>query len=316
MPATFLPTFSLCVCTRDRPDDLRQVLASIEESTMPAHEVIVSDDSSNYATRQMMRDAFPEITYVEGPRRGCAANRNRALRAASGTHVLFMDDDCRLGATFLQQMSERIADDFIYRVAAGGNADGLIVTGTGQCAGQRVWPHKPSFLGHPSIAYRCGERLYTVLISSAVFPRGLLQRLQFDEQLTQDYDVIDLVSRAVLDCNCRIDLLPSAENSMAHLPAGRVPGPEADASRIYTMLHHYGWSQHQRAKAALFLTLALQQSLTRQLRVSGWRGTRAFIETLQLLKTHMRQHLDQPASYDNDTDGHGGNGMRAPLRRS
>ncbi len=66
MSASFLPTFSLCICTRNRPDDLRRALQSAQASTTPVHQLIVSDDSTDYRTRDMMLGEFPAITYLEG----------------------------------------------------------------------------------------------------------------------------------------------------------------------------------------------------------------------------------------------------------
>jgi hypothetical protein len=293
MPAsTFLPGFSVCVSTRDHPDGLRQTLQSVAASTMPPHQLIVCDDSSNYATRELMRAEYPGISYLEGPRRSGAANRNRLLRAATGSHVLFLDDHTTLGATFLQQMGERLADDFIYRVAAGGNADALVLTGTAMCAGECLRPLHHDFLGrpsrHPPRHLSRHRPLCSVVLSSTVFPRELLGRLRFDEHLDAGYDVIDLAGRAVYDCGCRIELVPSAVNRHADPPAPCAGNPAADAARMVTMLHRYGRSQHRPAKAALFLMLALPHNLGHHLHRAGWRGVAPFWTTAQLLWQHLR----------------------------
>ena len=53
MPAsTFLPTFSVCILTCDHPEGLQRALQAVAESTMPPHQLIVTDDSSGYATRE------------------------------------------------------------------------------------------------------------------------------------------------------------------------------------------------------------------------------------------------------------------------
>lgn len=293
MPAsTFLPTFSVCVCTRDNPEGLRQTLQSIFDSTMPAHEILVSDDSSNYETRQLMQHAYAGIRYLEGPRRTPAANRNRAFQAVTGSHVLFLDDDCRLGPTFLQQMCERIADDFIYRVAAGGDPECMIVTGTGICAGQQLWPHRSTFLGYPSTAYRRGEPLCSVLLFSTVFPAEILRKLHFDEQLSNGYDVADFANRAVFGHHCHIELLPSAQNLQTAQRKTEPSGPATDAARIYTMLRRYQHGHRRRLNAALFLLLALEQSLVRQLQHSGVHGFATFLATMRVLRSYRQGHVD------------------------
>ncbi|SPA33792.1 Putative glycosyl transferase [Cupriavidus taiwanensis] len=291
--STFLPSFSVCVSTRDHPDGLRRTLQSIAASTMPPHQLIVCDDSSHDATRALMRDAYPDIPCLDGPRRGAAASRNRLLRAATGTHVLFLDDHVTLGPTFLQQMGERLADDFIYRVAAGGNADALVLTGTAMCAGQCLRPQREDFLGQPlrqppRRAARA-RPLCAVVLSSTVFPRALLERLPFDECLDADYDVADLTGRAVYGCGCRIELIPSAINQLGgKRPPPCAGSPSADVARMVTMLHRYGRSQHRHDKAALFLMLALPHNLGQHLHRSGWRGVAPFWATTRLLWQHLR----------------------------
>lgn len=311
--STFLPSFSVCISTCDHPDGLRQTLQSVAESTMPPHQLIVSDDSTNYATRALMRAAYPDITYLEGPRRGGAANRNRLLRAATGSHVLFLDDHTTLGPTFLQQMGERLADDFIYRVAAGGSADTLVLTGIAMCDGECLRPQQHDFLGQPlHHASRHGSRsrpLCSVVLSSTVFPRSLLDRLPFDERLEAGYDVIDLAGRAVYGCGCRIDLVPSAMNHLhTEQPAPCAGSPAADAARMVTMLHRYGRSQHRPTKAALFLMLALPHNLGHHLHRSGWRGVAPFWVTTQLLWQHLRLAPDHAGA-----EAHGRADVGTPI---
>lgn len=291
MSALFLPTFSLCICTRNRPEDLRRALASVRASTMPVHQLIVSDDSTDYATRDMMRDEFPDVTYLEGPRRGLCANRNRALSAATGTHVLFIDDDATLGETFLQQMAERIADDHVRHASAGVEPGRLILTGVEVCNGERVRPHKGAFLGFQQHNYACGERMYSIVINSTVFPRDLFARIAFDEQLVYGYDEIDLASRAVFGHGFRIEWLPSAANQHFPSPANRdYYRPFKEASRLYTTFKRYWWSQRQPAKAALFMAVAVPHNLLHNLRAQGWRGAAASWRTTRLACGYIRQH--------------------------
>ncbi|WER49581.1 glycosyltransferase family 2 protein [Cupriavidus sp. WKF15] len=313
MPAsTFLPTFSVCVCTRDNPDGLRQTLQSVAQSTTPPQQLIVSDDSSNYETREMMRGEFPDVTYLEGPRRACAANRNRAVRAATGTHVLILDDRTLLGLTFLQQMSERIADDHIHQASAGAPAAPLILTGTDLCGAERGRPRKPTFLGRPALDYRYGERLCSVVLHSTVFPRALFDQIAFDEDLAAGYDEIDLAGRAVYECHCRIELMPSAVNRHATPPARDEPAAACEASRLYVTFWRYGHSQHRRGKAVLFLAFALPHQLAHQLHQAGWRGVAPFCATAQRLWRHLRRRPDASGGA-----GHGGlqAGVRMPFPR-
>ena len=56
-------------------------------------EVVVTDDGTSSASRDMLRERFPAVQWMQGPRNGPAANRNRGALAARGEWLIFMDDD-------------------------------------------------------------------------------------------------------------------------------------------------------------------------------------------------------------------------------
>jgi GT2 family glycosyltransferase len=58
------------------------------------YEVIVTDDGNRSSAEELIREKFPWVRWLPGPRRGPAANRNSGARSASGKWVLFLDDDC------------------------------------------------------------------------------------------------------------------------------------------------------------------------------------------------------------------------------
>ncbi|QYY27661.1 MULTISPECIES: glycosyltransferase family 2 protein [Cupriavidus] len=290
MPAsTFLPMFSVCVCTRDNPDGLRQTLQSIFESTMPPHEILVSDDSSNYDTRQMMRESYATIPYLEGPRRSQAANRNRLVRAATGSHVLFLDDRTLLGPTFLQQMAERIADDYIHWAQAEDGGTPLILTGLVLRDGLCCRPCKVSFLGYPLPEHRNGERICSVVLHGAVFPRDLFATEWFNEQLAPDYDVNELVDRAVHMWRHRIELVPSAVNRNLAIAASPEEPVLNDASRFYAMFRGYKSLQHRPFTALAFALLAWTEILWRCVRTDGVQGAATAWRTIGQLRRLLRE---------------------------
>ena len=60
----------------------------------PSIEVIVSDDAHEEELRLLLQQLYPWCRYVQGPRRGPAANRNHGASQASGAWLVFTDDDC------------------------------------------------------------------------------------------------------------------------------------------------------------------------------------------------------------------------------
>jgi len=82
--------FSIIIPTCNRPEELRRCL----ETLKGADEIIISDDGDATSTREALRNAFPSVTVVQGPRRGPAANRNCGASVATGDWLVFVDDDC------------------------------------------------------------------------------------------------------------------------------------------------------------------------------------------------------------------------------
>ena len=98
---------SVLVLTYERPDALALVLSGLARQTQLPFEVVVSDDGSGPATRAAMerlRRALPfPVVYLDQPHRGArmARARNRAVAAASGDHVVFLDGDMVPMETFV-----------------------------------------------------------------------------------------------------------------------------------------------------------------------------------------------------------------------
>jgi GT2 family glycosyltransferase len=92
------PLFSVVIPTRDRNETLALCLDRLAPGaqTLPhdQYEVIVADDGSRSSARELLMERYPWARWVEGPRRGPAANRNAGARIARGEWLAFTDDDC------------------------------------------------------------------------------------------------------------------------------------------------------------------------------------------------------------------------------
>ena len=202
---------SVCIPTRNRPDDALACITSIRASSMPVAEIILSDDSTDDRTRVLVQETCPDVIYLEGPRRGLGPNRNNAVSHATADWILFLDDDALLTPDFLETLCPM--------VLAGG-ASKLIFTGIERNADGLVFPNDQSFLGFQSRAYRAGEPTRTLVMNAALFPAALLKTLPFDPSLVYGYDEIDIAARA-LALGYEIRLCPQAVNLHFSSPLNR-----------------------------------------------------------------------------------------------
>ena len=74
---------------------IAEAVDSVLAQTAPAAEVIVLDDGSSDATRNILARYGPRIRLVTQENRGAAAARNRGIELATAPYVAFLDaDDC------------------------------------------------------------------------------------------------------------------------------------------------------------------------------------------------------------------------------
>ena len=92
------PIATVIIPTYQRPDHLALCLASVEraraECPEDAIETVVTDDSRDAVSRELVERQFQGVRYVQGPRRGPASNRNCGASIATGPWLVFIDDDC------------------------------------------------------------------------------------------------------------------------------------------------------------------------------------------------------------------------------
>jgi glycosyltransferase involved in cell wall biosynthesis len=267
--------FSVCICTRNRPEELRAAINSVLASSRPAHEIVVSDDSTDTRTRDLVLGEFPSVVYVEGPRRGLGANRNKAIAASSGSHITFIDDDVIMNPAFL-------ADAAAVLGGLGAAAEKAIIGGTEITHGTRVFPHKVSYLGYQAIDYAPGETHETVVINAAIFPRGMFDQVLFDESLVYGCDEMDLSVRAIQLHGYTIVFREALVNN--HYPSvvnRAFYAPFGEASRIYVTFKRYWWVERRKLKAAGFLGIAYVHILLYYLRKRGLKGLGSFMTTMR-----------------------------------
>jgi glycosyltransferase involved in cell wall biosynthesis len=277
-------TVSVCICTRDRPAELRRALESIRSSSARATEVIVSDDGDAFdASIAATEFSDLPLTVKAGPRCGLGANRNSCLAAARAAYVLFLDDDAMLGEKFIETMADHLAGvDPRARSRT-------ILTGIEIKDGHPVFPHEQTFLGFQSRPYREGEPLRTVVINAALFPRKMFESVRFDEHLRYGSDEIDLTTRAVA---AGYSILPCFEAANLHQPSELSRGDYAIAavsSRLYATFKRRRWTDRSPLAAWLGLLAAAAHVYLASIKRSGMvRGGREGHRAVALALSHLR----------------------------
>ncbi len=100
-----LPTATVAVCTRDRPDDLTRCLTALAVLDYPEYEVLVVDNAPRTnATEHLVRERFPAMRYVREPRPGLDWARNRAIAETHREVLAFTDDDVIVDPRWLRAL--------------------------------------------------------------------------------------------------------------------------------------------------------------------------------------------------------------------
>jgi hypothetical protein len=96
-PAPKIPRLTVAICTKDRPNRLARLLASIaairDRSHFSGVDVLVVDNASIDEDTRRAAYSWPNVRYVREPKPGLNFARNAALANARGDLLAFLDDD-------------------------------------------------------------------------------------------------------------------------------------------------------------------------------------------------------------------------------
>ncbi len=93
-------TASVIIGTYNRSNLLKRALESLLHQTVKPDifEIIVIDDGSNDGTKELLKEITQSQSHIHSitneKNLGLSSARNQGVAAASGEHLLFMDDDC------------------------------------------------------------------------------------------------------------------------------------------------------------------------------------------------------------------------------
>ena len=91
-PETARPLVTIIMPAYNREIYIREALTSLFADTYSPKEVIVVDDGSTDGTASIVKE-FPGVRYLVQENKGVSAARNRAIEAACGDYITFLDSD-------------------------------------------------------------------------------------------------------------------------------------------------------------------------------------------------------------------------------
>jgi glycosyltransferase involved in cell wall biosynthesis len=102
-----VPSVTVAVCTRGRPESLSRALRSLERLDYPpgSLEVLVIDNAPVDDATQLAASSFPRFRYLREPRPGLDRARNRAIAEARGEVLAFTDDDVEVDPGWVRALA-------------------------------------------------------------------------------------------------------------------------------------------------------------------------------------------------------------------
>ncbi|MBW4418223.1 MAG: glycosyltransferase [Myxacorys californica WJT36-NPBG1] len=250
---------SICITTRNRPQELNACLEALWNSTVQPCSVIVSDDSSDPERQQQTEQVvkrYPSTRYITGPRTGVCGNRNNAVNAVTeGDLVAFVDDDICVEPDFIARALEQ------YAQLPSQERDCTILTGISRdLDGQALLPGKLSFRGY----FYPTDAPESVVIHAAVFPRTFFDQEQWDENIFFGYEDAELCLRA-LKRGYRILSVPELQVRNICFLKGTLASPSIgnltdyeiyiEAARLYVGIKRYKHLFPNVSKLLLFISV-------------------------------------------------------------
>ena len=87
-----MPKVSVIIPAYNRASLLKEAVESVLQQSFSDFELIVVDDGSTDATRELIKD-YPAVRYIYQPNKGVSSARNQGIKQAVGDLIAFLDSD-------------------------------------------------------------------------------------------------------------------------------------------------------------------------------------------------------------------------------
>ncbi len=89
---------------------LNKLKPSLQSVETDMYEIIVTDDSKQGSSKKFIEIRYPGVKWIEGPKKGPAANRNNGAKYAKNNWLIFIDDDCVPDYKLISAYAKAITD--------------------------------------------------------------------------------------------------------------------------------------------------------------------------------------------------------------
>ena len=109
-----MPYFSVIIPVYNRPDEMKELLASLAAQTMTDFEVIVVEDGSTERCEDLVKSYSDTLStrYFYKPNTGQSDSRNIGMGMATGDYFVFFDSDCLIPADYFDIVSRRLKENY------------------------------------------------------------------------------------------------------------------------------------------------------------------------------------------------------------
>ena len=191
--------FSVIICTYNYAHLLPDALRTLAAQTFPDFELLIVDDGSTDHTEEVVRRFAPQFancTYLPKTHTGTADSRNFGVRAASGSHLAFLDADDLWSPEYLRCMQGVFLD---HPQAELVHSDGWNVDATGTILSPIFPPDLPPLCGWIASVQDLVSFFHYVAPSAMMYRKTLYDRIgPFDRRFQWGED-IEWLFRAVLN---------------------------------------------------------------------------------------------------------------------
>ena len=109
-----MPKFSIIVPVYNRPDEVAELLQSLEKQTVKNFELIIIEDGSSLPCEDVCKEYEGKfiLKYFFKPNSGRSETRNYGIERTTGDYFVFFDSDCILPPNYFECLEKNLTENY------------------------------------------------------------------------------------------------------------------------------------------------------------------------------------------------------------